>query len=90
MRVNGCPNITRTFAVKVIQNLLFHLARRQYVSPRFFFALASEKLQVMPDPVHAARLAAGGMPGEGRRKKEEFRRQTRWSVAQCSPTGTDG
>jgi hypothetical protein len=25
------------------------LARRQYVSPRFFFALASEKPQVMPD-----------------------------------------
>ena len=38
-----------SFAVKVIQNFLFHLTRRQYVSPRFFFALASEQLQVMPD-----------------------------------------
>jgi len=38
-----------SFAVKVIQNFLFHLAGRQHVSPRFFFALASEKLQVMPD-----------------------------------------
>jgi hypothetical protein len=38
-----------SFAVKVIQNFLFHLARGQYVSPRFFFALASEKSQVMPD-----------------------------------------
>jgi len=37
-----------SFAVDVIQNFLFHLARRQYVSPRFFFALASEKPQVMP------------------------------------------
>jgi hypothetical protein len=40
---------SESFAVKVIQNFLFHLARRQHVSPRFFFALAREKLQVMPD-----------------------------------------
>jgi hypothetical protein len=37
-----------SFAVEVVQNFLFHLARRQHVSPRFCFALASEKLQVMP------------------------------------------
>ena len=43
------PRGAESFAVKVIQNFLFHLARRQHVSPRFFFALAREKLQVMPD-----------------------------------------
>jgi hypothetical protein len=33
----------------VIQNFLFHLARRQHVNPRFLLALAREKLQIMPD-----------------------------------------
>jgi hypothetical protein len=65
-------DINRTLAIKVIQNFLFPLARRQYVSPRFFFALASEKLQVTPDPVHAARLAAE----RGQPVDSDLRRQT--------------
>jgi hypothetical protein len=40
---------SESFAVKVIQNFLFHLARRQHVSPSLFFTLASEILQIMPD-----------------------------------------
>jgi hypothetical protein len=69
MRVNGCPDINRTLAIKVIQNSLFHLAQRQYVSPRLFFGLASEKPQVVSEPAHAARQAASGMPGERKRMK---------------------
>ena len=36
-------------AVKDVQHLLLHVARRQHVGPGFFLTLASEELQVVPD-----------------------------------------